>query len=281
MSKTNPEAKSKLSGVAAVVETVHRLRAPGGCPWDREQTHQSLRPHLIEEAYEAVDVLDRLDSPVALKDDSKRQHFIEELGDVLMQVLIHSEIAAEAGHFTFDDVATALNAKLIRRHPHVFGSEKASDATEAYKNWEERKALEKPKDTGVLAGLPKGMPALERTERAIEKVSKVGFQWPDIEGPRAKVSEELSELDDAIGSKDPRAIRAEIGDLLFSLCNLAYHLKERPSDALRECLLRFEKRFSYLEKKMAAAGKSLKGATLEEMDVFWEEAKALEKGGGR
>lgn len=263
--------------IQEVIQTVHRLRAPGGCPWDREQTHQSLRPHLIEEAYEAVDVLDRVASSDSLKDDSTRQHLIEELGDVLMQVLIHSEIAAEAGHFTFDDVAAALNAKLIRRHPHVFGDQKASDSTEAYKNWEERKALEKPKDASVLSGLPKGMPALERTERLIEKVSKVGFQWPNLDGPRAKVSEELGELDEAIATQDPRAIRSELGDLFFSLCNLSYHLKQKPSDALRECLHRFQSRFTYLEKKIQASGKNLKDATLDEMDEYWQEAKERER----
>lgn len=268
-----------MKAISALLETVHRLRAPGGCPWDQKQTHQSLRPYMIEEAYEAVDVLDRVSGPEALGDEGIRGHLIEELGDVLMQVLIHSEIASEAGAFSFDDVAEALNAKLVRRHPHVFGDAKATNADEAYQNWEQRKALEKPKDAGVLSGLPRGMPALERTERAIEKVTQVGFQWPDPVGPRSKINEEIRELDEAVALGDGEKIRGELGDVLFSVCNYAFMLKQKPSEALRECLQRFEGRFTHMERAVKGEGRELKGLSLDEMDQYWQRAKAEERRG--
>ncbi len=271
----------------AVFDTVHRLRAPGGCPWDREQTHLSLRPFLIEEAYEVLDALDATGTgaTAALR---------EELGDLLLQILLHSEIASETGEFDFGQVADALNEKLIRRHPHVFavgeGDLKPATTEAVLQNWEQQKVREKAEKAAsaeavsVLDGTPKGLPALQRTARVIDKVSKVGFQWPDLNGPLAKLDEELRELRAEVatleGAKtgpeaDAARARAEgeLGDLLFSVCNVARFLKVNPEDALRGTLARFEKRFRHVEDRLRAQGRSPKDATLEEMDGYWEEAK--------
>jgi tetrapyrrole methylase family protein/MazG family protein len=283
--KVNADKLQK--SIAAVVETVHRLRAPNGCPWDRAQTHQTLRPYLIEEAYEALDTIDRVDSVESLKDEKIRVPFQEELGDVLMQVLLHSEMTSEVGAFDFADVAQGLNDKLIHRHPHVFGEAAAAEnASEALKNWERIKAQEKAKKaqagevTSVLDGLPKGMPSLQRTERMIEKVSKVGFQWSDLSGPLAKVQEEFQELKSELEAAKPDAkrIEAELGDLLFSICNLAYMSKVHPEDALRGTLHRFESRFRFVERKLHEQGKKPEQSSLDEMDGLWNEAKIAEKG---
>lgn len=272
-----------LAGVTSALETVHRLRAPGGCPWDREQTHQSLRPFLIEEAFETVEQLDR--SPPI--DDL----LVEELGDVLLQILLHSEIAAEAGRFTFDDVCAKLSAKLIRRHPHVFGDVTVDGTSGVLKNWELQKKKEKgealsPLSASVLSGVPKGLPALQRAARVIDRVTRVGFQWPDLEGPLQKLREEVSELEaelkpfaklaDIPEAKKAR-IESEIGDVFFCLANLTSVLKLQPEDALRSNLRRFESRFQFIERHLAANGRELGKVPLEEMDHLWNQAKALEK----
>jgi len=283
-----------LQDISDLLKTVKRLRAPDGCPWDREQTHQSLRPYLVEEAYEALEVLDQVDSPAVLKKDTVRYALREELGDVLMQVLIHSELASEENAFDFLEVARELNAKLIRRHPHVFGSEseKAASADAAFQKWEEQKAREKaakgePGKKGVLDGIPRGLPAIQKAARVIEKVSKVGFQWKNTAGPLDKVEEELQELKseitaweklkaqgDTASAAEARArAEAELGDLLFCVCNLAFFLKIQPEDALRGTLAKFEKRFRFVEEKLAGTGKLPSQSTLEEMDQYWNEAK--------
>jgi tetrapyrrole methylase family protein / MazG family protein len=278
------QEKARNQVLSDLIQTVHRLRAPGGCPWDQEQTPQSLRPYLIEEAYEVLEVLDQIRDPEEdLQDLTIQAEFSEELGDLLMQVLLHSEIASEAKAFDIYDVAKGLNDKLIRRHPHVFGEEKAIDAKDAVKNWEKEKAKEKAKKAkaSVLDGLPKNLPALQRTERTIEKVSKVGFQWKDLQGPLAKIEEELAELKKEIaaantGAKNQDRISHEIGDLLFSVCNLSSFLDVHPEDALRETNQRFERRFRHVEKRIKEKGKGLDESTLEEMDIYWHEAKKLE-----
>ncbi len=268
-----------LDTIAQLIETVHRLRAPDGCPWDRVQTHQSLRQYLIEEAYEVLDVIDQIPDPSALKEDKTRFAFREELGDLLMQVLIHAEITREEGAFDIYDVAHALNTKLITRHPHVFGENKAKDADAAIQSWEKQKAKEKTaKEASILDGVPKGLPALQKAARVIEKATKVGFQWKDLEGPLDKVDEELRELKAEIESGDKKKIENELGDLLFSLCNLAYMMKVTPEDALRSTLARFESRFRHVERKLKEQGKTPEQSTLEEMDEFWNEAKRHEKG---
>jgi len=277
----------KLKALTDLIQTVHRLRAPGGCAWDRAQTHQSLRQYLIEEAYEVLDVIDQIGSADDLKQEKVRAAFREELGDLLMQVVLHSEMAEEAKAFDFYQVAQTLNEKLIRRHPHVFGDVKADNEESAFQNWEKQKAKEKASspDASVLDGLPKGLPALQRAGRMIEKVSKVGFQWSDLRGPLDKLDEELSELkvevralESASDAEKPRAkekLQNELGDLLFSLCNVAYFLKVAPEDGLRSTLAKFESRFRHVEKRLKEIGKTPEQSNLEEMDRFWEEAKKL------
>lgn len=282
-----------MQALEEVIETVRRLRAPDGCPWDRAQTHQSLRPYLIEEAYEVLDVIDRLSSSEALQVPKNQADFREELGDLLMQVLLHSAITQEAGVFGIADVARALNTKLVTRHPHVFGDVKVEGADAALANWEKQKAKEKAKDkTGtaasVLDGLPKGLPALQRTARVIEKVTKVGFQWPDLEGPWGKVEEELSELKTEVlalekaRGAEAESLRArvasELGDLFFTLANVASLLKIAPEDALRETNARFERRFRHVEARLREQGRTPEQSNLEEMDRYWDEAKAIERG---
>lgn len=279
--------------VQNVVQTVHRLRAPGGCPWDMKQTHQTLRPYVIEEAYEVLDILDRIDSPDRLKQQPElAASFQEELGDLLMQVLIHSELASETGTLDFASVARALNAKLIHRHPHVFGENapelKHLDAEGVLQNWEKIKAAEKAKkntEASVLDGLPKSLPSLQRTSRLIDKVTRVGFQWPDLGGPLAKLKEELTEFEAEVRALSSEALtpeqqteqkknaQAELGDLLFSVCNVAFLLKLDPEDALRGTLSRFESRFRHVERRLREKGKTPQESTLEEMDLYWEEAK--------
>ncbi len=296
MSRT-PEQNSEI--IRHVVETIHRLRAPGGCPWDREQTHHSLRQYLIEEAYETLDVLDQIDSPEKLKDERIRGAFREEMGDVLLQILLHSEMAREQGAFDFYDVAQSLAQKMISRHPHVFGDADAKTSEQVLQNWEKLKAAEKAKkqEMSVLDGLPKGLPALQKAARTIEKVTRVGFQWPDMQGPLAKAEEELHELKaevlnyekllkdlKAAGKKESAELEQarekladELGDVFFTLANLAHLTKISPEDALRRTLQRFERRFRHVEKRLQEQGRKPEQATLQEMDVFWDEAKRLEK----
>lgn len=282
MTKSTQEAQKeaqKLQTLLHLIETVHRLRAPGGCPWDRAQTHQSLRQYLIEEAYEVLDVLDRIDSPEKLHEEKIRGAFREELGDLLMQVLLHSEMASETGAFDVYDVAAALDEKLIRRHTHVFGEVKADNAESAFQNWEKEKAKERASkpDSSVLDGVPKGLPALQRAARVIEKVTKVGFQWADLKGPLDKVDEELRELKQEIQKGAQGRVEDELGDLFFTLCNVAWMMKINPEDALRGMLERFESRFRYIERKLKEQGKQPDQASLEEMDGYWNEAKRVLK----
>lgn len=283
----------KAPGIEALVhliETVHRLRAPGGCPWDRAQTHQSLRQYLIEETYEVLDVIDQIHTSDDLKKESIRLPFQEELGDVLMQVLLHSEMTQEEGAFSIYDVAKGLDEKLIRRHPHVFGESKADSADTALQRWEKEKAKEKASkpDASILDGVPRGLPALQKAARVIEKVTKVGFQWSDLEGPLQKVEEELQELKHEIHSLEKtedsaqkvdirKRIESELGDLLFSLGNLSYLMKVNPETALRGTLSRFENRFKHVERRLKAQGKTPEQSNLEEMDQYWDEAKKIEK----
>ncbi|MGZ3697920.1 MAG: nucleoside triphosphate pyrophosphohydrolase [Bdellovibrionota bacterium] len=284
--------QSKLESLTRLVETVHRLRAPGGCPWDRAQTHQTLRQYLIEEAYEVLDVLDQVHSKDDLKKEKVKNSFREELGDLLMQVLLHSEMANEEGAFDFYDVAATLDDKLIRRHPHVFGEAKADSAESAFQTWEKQKAKEKSAnpEASVLDGVPKGLPALQKAARVLEKVTKVGFQWNDMHGPLGKVEEELGELkaevlaleaamkNKAAGEAPARAkVEAELGDLFFTLCNVAYLLKVSPEDSLRSTLARFETRFRHVERRLKETGRTPDQSSLEEMDTFWDEAKREEK----
>jgi len=278
--KTFLDAAS-LEAIDRVVETIHRLRAPGGCPWDQKQTHHSLRPYLVEETYEVLEVLDQVDSPEKLKDPKIKSALREEFGDVLLQIILHSEMTQEVGAFSFADVARTLDEKLIRRHPHVFGEVSVADADEVVKNWNaikaEEKGAEKRAVPSALEGIPKGLPALMRAEKTIEKVTKVGFQWPDVEGPLGKLEEEIRELSTAIRAGEKKAIEEEIGDLLFSVCNVAFMTKTKPEEALRAFLAKFERRFRFVEDSFRTQGKKMEGSSLEEMDRYWDLAKKKEK----
>lgn len=253
------------SPLRRLLDVIARLRAPNGCPWDRQQTTESMAPHLLEEAYEAIEALRRGDDA----------HAREELGDVLMNVLMIAQIAKERGAFDIDSVATAIHDKLVRRHPHVFGKDKVDSADQVLKNWEQIKLQEqqqgsRPQRSGVLSGVPTALPALQRAYRIGEKAARIGFDWPDRQGPRQKIDEELGELDAAIAGSDQAAIAAELGDVLFSLCNLARHLKVEPEMALRGTIDRFLARFAGVEQEL---GPDLTGRSLAELDAAWNRSK--------
>jgi ATP diphosphatase len=253
---------SELERLRAIM---HRLRAPGGCPWDAEQTHESLVPNLIEEAYETVDAIKR-------GDDSDIR---EELGDLLLQVVFHSEIAEETGRFNFDDCAKAISDKLIRRHPHVFGEAVASDPDEVLKQWDAIKRGEKGEtDVPYLHGTGKGLPALIRASKLLKKAAKVGFDWPVETGVISKIREELLELQSAIDAQDMPAVEEELGDLLFSVVNLSRFRKIDPEVLMARANAKFERRFAEMEKILKADGKPLEQANLSEMEDAWNEAKA-------
>lgn len=254
-----------------LVSIMARLRSPGGCPWDREQTHQTLRPYLIEEAYEVLDALDNGDDG----------DFREELGDLLLQVVFHAQIANEEKRFDIHDVARAINDKLVRRHPHVFGDTRADTADEVLTNWEKIKREEKGEEDrkSVLDDLPAGMPALLRAYRIQEKVARVNFDWDDVKEVLEKVGEEIVELRGALEQGDRAKIEEEMGDLLFSLVNLSRHLKVPPEDALRMSNDKFIRRFRYIEAALELKGESLERTTFEELDALWDEAKGRESDG--
>lgn len=262
---SQPEDPS-APGLQRLRAVVARLRAPDGCPWDRSQTPRSMAPHLLEEAYEAVEALNR-DQVAAAG---------EELGDVLVNVLLIAQMRDEHGDGDADALAAAAAAKLVRRHPHVFGDGSIDGAEAAYRNWEREKqrevaAGEAPR--GALAGVPLALPALLRGYRIGEKAARVGFDWPDREGPRQKVDEELAELDAAVRQGDRRAIEHELGDLLFSIVNLARHLGCNPEMALRAQLDRFQRRFAAVEREL---GPDLGRHGLDLLEAAWQRAKASE-----
>ncbi len=260
-----PLPAPNLPGFQQLLTTVARLRAPDGCPWDRQQTQASMAPHLVEEAFEAADALRRGEVAAAC----------EELGDVLVNVAMISQIAHEEGAFEADAVAGAAAAKLVRRHPHVFGDTKVDGVEMAYRQWERSKREERGAEArGVLAGVPVALPALLRAFRIGEKAARAGFDWPDRQGPRGKVREELAELDAAIATGDAEAIASELGDVLFSLCNLARHLECNPEVALAGTTDKFQRRFGAVEREFDF---QLQGRSLAEMDAAWDRAKLAER----
>ena len=254
-------------------EIVAQLRAPGGCPWDREQTHESLLPALIEEAYEVAEA-------ARAKDDA---HFREELGDLLLLVVMHAEIAQESGRFNIDNVLQESSDKLVRRHPHVFGTSDArdlsavalakADSGAVLKQWEAIKREEKKADSHYLASLPKALPALMRAQKAQSKVARVNFDWTEVRDVIAKVEEELREVKEAIASQDREMIADEIGDVLFAAVNLARKLKIDAESALQKATDKFVARFNQLEDELKARGKKLGDVELAEMDEIWNEIK--------
>jgi MazG family protein len=244
-------------------EIVAKLRAPGGCPWDREQTNESLLPATIEEAYEVAEAAR----------SKKDAHFREELGDLLLLVVMHAEIAREAGRFEIDNVITEVTEKLIRRHPHVFGQSDAGDSGAVLKQWEAIKREEETADTHYLASLPRALPALMRAQKTQSKVARVNFDWTDLRDVIAKVEEELGELKLAIENKDRESIADEIGDLLFAVVNLSRKSKLDAETALQAATDKFVRRFNLLEGELNARGKKLGEVDLPELDAIWNEVK--------
>ncbi len=243
---------------------VHRLRAPGGCPWDQEQTHETLIPHVLEEAYEVVDAI-RGGDPALI---------CEELGDLLLQPVLHAEIAAGAGTFDLDQVAAGLTEKLIRRHPHVFGETRAETSDAVLTQWDAIKRQEKgTQKEGHLHGVGNGLPALMRGQKLQKKAARVGFDWPDAAPVFAKIREEAAELEEAVASGKPEDIEEELGDLLFSVVNLARKLGVESEAAMAAANEKFVRRFHAVEDALSAGGKKLGEATLAEMDAAWEASK--------
>jgi len=245
-----------------------RLRAADGCPWDREQTFDSIKPYTLEETYEVFDAIERRAWP-ELKD---------ELGDLLLQVLFYAQMAAEAGYFDLRDVAENLNAKLIRRHPHVFGDVQATDSSAVLRNWEQIKVEEKKaanSEASLLDGIPRSMPATLEATKLGSKAAKVGFDWPDANGLFAKLAEEIAELRAEIERNDAERVEAEFGDLLFTAMNLARHLKVDAESALRRSNAKFRARFAAME-RAAGGSVALEALSAAELDRLWEEAKAAE-----
>jgi len=255
-------------GLGDLRKLVSLLRGPGGCPWDAEQTHESIRRNFLEEAYEAVEAID----------EGNPAHLCEELGDVLMQVMFHSDIEADAGRFNLDDVADMAVKKLISRHPHVFGSVTVSGSEEVLSNWDKLKRAEKNQETVAdsLNSVARSLPSLWRAEKIQIKAAKAGFDWPDIHGAILKLREELDELVSAVRSGGNT--REELGDLLFSAVNVSRFLQADPEEALHGTCDKFIMRFQHLESAASAQGKNLREMTLDEMDRLYENAKReLEK----
>lgn len=244
-----------------LVEIMARLRAPDGCPWDREQSYKDIAAHTLEETHEVLDAIDREDF----------DHLKEELGDLLLQILFYSQIATEEGRFTIDDVVDGIAKKLIHRHPHVFGDSKAATADEVVREWEQLKKAEGK--SSVVGGVPKSLPSLLKAFRLGEKTSRVGFDWPDAEGILAKIEEEAHELHEARAQGDAAAIDHEYGDLLFTLANLGRFLKLDPEGSLRRAAERFIGRFRWIEGEASRRGAALRSLTPEQWDALWNEAK--------
>lgn len=241
------------------------LRAPDGCPWDREQTLQSIQPCLQEECYELLS---------AMVGEDLANHR-EELGDVLLQVLFQCDIREDQGAFTFDEVVGELTDKLIRRHPHVFGTVDAKDTETVLRNWERIKQGEhKAPKASALDGVPEALPALLKAQRTQHKAAKVGFDWQDAQGPEAKIVEELAELKAAVAEGKPEAVAEEYGDVLFSMVNLARHIGVDAESALRAATAKFAKRFRAVEARVKASGKEMKAMSLDELDAVWDAVKA-------
>lgn len=259
-----PVPAAQLAALERLLGVVDTLRSPGGCPWDAQQTVESLAPHLVEEAHELADAVARGDMVAASA----------ELGDLLMGVFMLARVAAEGRGFDLARVAGGIAEKLVRRHPHVYGDRLVSGAGEVLRNWEEIKRREKVEngaaDTSALSGVPRSLPALLRAHRVGEKAAAAGFDWPDLRGPAHKVEEEWAEFRRAAEGGDRAAAERELGDLLFAVVNVARKLGIEPEQALRGTVERFSARFRYVERQL---GKPLREATLEEMDALWERAK--------
>ncbi len=244
-----------------------RLRAPGGCPWDRDQSFDTIKPYLLEESYEVMDAIDRRDW----------QGLREELGDLMLQAVFFAQMASEQGSFRIEDSIDAINEKLIRRHPHVFGAARADTPYEVKRRWDEIKAEEKrergDEPAAMLESVPRALPALVEAQQIAQKAAKAGFDWPNIEEVFAKLDEELRELHEARRTASREEIEAELGDLLFVIVNLARHLSIDAEQALRKSNAKFRQRFAHVEKSLAERGQPFAEASLDEMEALWQEAK--------
>ncbi|MDD5311727.1 MAG: nucleoside triphosphate pyrophosphohydrolase [Dehalococcoidia bacterium] len=241
---------------------VEKLRSPDGCPWDRKQTHDSLKQYLVEECYEVLETIEE-NTPSALG---------EELGDLWLQIMLHTQIAEECGEFTMEDVIRQINSKLIHRHPHVFGDSRAIDACEASLNWQELKGQEKPESQSILSGVPKNLPALAFSQSIQRRAAAVGFDWKELDDVIGKLTEEIEELRQA-ESQEQRV--EEFGDILFTLSNIARHMDIELESALRQTNARFSRRFNYIEETCRRKDTDLRTLSLEEMDALWNEAKTV------
>lgn len=248
---------------------MRRLRAPGGCPWDAEQSHDSLKRYLLEEAYEVLEAIDA-------RDDA---HLKEELGDLILQPVFHAAIAEEENRFTMDDILDAICEKLVRRHPHVFGDQEIRDSAAQVENWEKIKKEEKGEERkSALSGVPPQLPALLKAQKITEKAARVGFDWEHTDQVFAKVLEELKEFEETMLEGNQERMEAELGDLLFAIVNLGRFLAIDPEEALRKTIARFSSRFGHIEESLHSRNMTLKEAGLDEMERLWQEAKRLEDG---
>ena len=258
---------SNGDALARLREVVHRLRAPGGCPWDREQTHASLVPHLLEEAYEVAEAIAEGDPEL----------ICDELGDLLLQPVLHAEIAAESGAFDLDRVAHMLTEKLIRRHPHVFGDANAATSDAVLTQWDAIKRTEKGVEREpYLQDIGKGLPALMKAQKVQKKAARIGFDWPDAAPVLEKIKEETAELEEAVRSGNQSAVADEVGDLLFSVVNLARKLGVESEAALAAASKKFVRRFHAMEERLIDEGKKLGELSLAEMDLVWDQVKTTE-----
>jgi MazG family protein len=250
-----------------LVEIMARLRSPGGCPWDREQTFESIKPYTLEETYEVLDAIDRKDWP----------NLAEELGDFLLQAVFYAQMASENGLFDIENSLDAINQKLIRRHPHVFGDQSAETSGDVKRIWGEVKAAEK-KEQGkapetLLGGVPRALPALVEAQQIAAKAAGVGFDWENPEQVIDKLHEELAEFNEARRNAAPSELEDELGDMLFVIVNLARFVKVDPEQALRRTNAKFRQRFGHIERKLSEQGRTLEQATIDEMEALWQEAK--------
>jgi tetrapyrrole methylase family protein/MazG family protein len=257
--------QSQLGEFQTLLDIVERLRSPGGCPWDREQTHESLKRNLLEECYEVLEAIDQGDSG----------GLAEELGDILVQVAFHVQMAREAGEFTSADVLASANEKLVRRHPHVFGGATVSDAREVERNWEKLKEAERGEQAGksVVSGIPKELPALSYAQLMQDRVARVGFEWEDLSGVLDKVGEEIEELRRAVTQEEKTQ---EVGDLFLVMVNLCRWLNIQAEDALRQANRRFQQRYVHMEELAASRGLDFAQLPLEGKESLWQEVKKLE-----
>ncbi|MCD6162885.1 MAG: nucleoside triphosphate pyrophosphohydrolase [candidate division Zixibacteria bacterium] len=247
-----------------LLDIMTRLRGPDGCPWDKIQDHKSLKPYLIEEAYEVLEAID----------SENPNNMAEELGDLLLHIVFHAQMAKEKNQFTMEDVCRKISDKLIKRHPHVFKDQIELTPSEVENHWEIIKS-DNNKDYSILEGVPKSLPALLKAYRIQEKVGQIGFDWNEASEVVNKIKEEIAEFEEAFQQKNKDALHSELGDLLFSIVNLTRHLGLKAEEALDNSNNKFIKRFQYIEKKLAEIGKTPAESTLEEMDDFWEEAKKV------